>query len=59
MGFKNINIAPYLFIKQEGKEIIIMAIYFDDLNLFGTKKIMVETITMLKCVFEIRDLGKT
>jgi hypothetical protein len=59
MGLKNADIALCLFIKKEGKELIIMGIYVDNLNLFGTNKIMVETITMLKSVFEMQNLGRT
>ncbi|CAM6093955.1 unnamed protein product [Calypogeia fissa] len=59
MGFENADIAPCLFIKKQGKEIMIIAIYVDDLNLFGTNKIMMETIQLLKRVFETRDLGQT
>lgn len=59
VGFVNSETAPCLFIKREGKEFIIIAVYVDDLNLFGTNKIMLETITLLKKIFETRDLGKT
>jgi hypothetical protein len=58
-GFKNSDLTPCLFIKQDGKEFIIVAIYVDDLNLFGTDRIIQDTIRMLKKVFEMRDLGKT
>ncbi|CAM6123709.1 unnamed protein product [Calypogeia fissa] len=59
MGFSNSEIAPCVFIKREGKELMIVAIYVDDLNMFGTNKIMLETIKLLKRSFEMRDMGKT
>jgi hypothetical protein len=59
MRFKNADIALCLCNKQEGKELLIVAIYVHNLNLFRTNKIMIETITMLKSVFEMRDLGRT
>lgn len=59
MGFTNEDIAPCLFIKKEGQEFIVVAIYVDDLNLFGTSKITKDTIQLLKDKFEMRDLGQT
>jgi hypothetical protein len=59
MGFKNEDITPCLFIKHNGTDFIIVAIYVDDLNLFGTNRIMQETIQLLKRVFEMRDLGQS
>jgi hypothetical protein len=38
---------------------MIVAIYVDDLNLFSTSRIMLETIKVLQGVFEMRDLGQT
>jgi hypothetical protein len=58
-GFITAEIAPCLFIKHESREFIIVTIYIDDLNLFGTSKIMLETIKLLNRVFETRDMGKT
>jgi hypothetical protein len=59
IGFTNAKNAPCLFMKHECNEIIIVASYVDDLNLFGINKIMLETIKLLKCVFETQDMGKT
>jgi hypothetical protein len=58
MRLKNSSIALCLSVKQNGKELIIVAIYVNDLNLLRTNKIMVETITVLKNMFEMRDLGR-
>jgi hypothetical protein len=57
--FTNAEIAPCLFVNREGNEIIIVAIYVDDQNLFGTNTFMLETIKLLKRVFETKDIGKT
>jgi hypothetical protein len=59
LGFKIVDIAPCLFIKEGDNELVIVAIYVDDLNLLRMNKIIVNTITMLKSMFEMRDLGKT
>lgn len=59
LGFQNQDIAPCLFIKKAKSEFIIVAIYVDNLNLFGIIKIMLETIQLLKRVFEMRDLRQT
>jgi hypothetical protein len=59
IGFQSSDIAPCLFIKNEGNEFIIIAIYVNDLNLFGTNKILLQTITLLKEILEVRDLGQT
>lgn len=34
-------------------------IYVDDLNIFGTPKIIESTIIMLKKTFQLKDLGET
>jgi hypothetical protein len=59
IGFTNSKIAPCVFIKREGRELVIVAIYVDDPNLFGTEKIMLETIKLLKHILEMRDMGET
>ena len=59
MGFTHDEIAPCIFIKQVQKEFVIVAIYVDDLNIFGTHKLTDQTIEMLKSTFEMKDLGDT
>jgi hypothetical protein len=59
MGFSHDDIAPCLFIKQENKEFIVISVYVDDINIFGTQKICDHTTHMLKKSFEMKDLGKT
>jgi hypothetical protein len=56
-GFTNNDIAPCLFIKRMGSEFVIVALYVDDVNLFGTTAITVETIDILNSIFEMKDLG--
>ena len=59
MNFQNDDIAPCIFIKKMDKEFIIIAIYINNINLFGTNKIMQDTIDMLKRTFKMKDLEKT
>lgn len=59
MGFVHDEIAPCIFIKNEGKDYIIISVYVDDINIFGTEDISKRTILMLKKSFEMKDLGKT
>jgi hypothetical protein len=59
MGFIHNQIAPCLFIKHHEREFIIVAIYVDDINIFGTPDITEKTITSLKSSFEMKDLGDT
>jgi hypothetical protein len=59
MGFTTSDLAPCIFLKREVHKFLIIAIYVDDLNLFGTAKIIHEYIQILKQVFEMRDLGRT
>lgn len=58
LNFTTNDIAPCLFLKQAGQEFVIVAIYVDDINIFGTPTITQETINTLKRTFEMRDLGK-
>lgn len=56
-GFTNAKIAPCLFIKQEAQEFVIIAIYVDDLNIFGKPSLTPKTIQILKTTFKMHDLG--
>jgi hypothetical protein len=56
--FVNEDIAPCLFIKHQGPEFVIVALYVDDINLFGTPALISETIKNLKGIFEMKDLGE-
>jgi hypothetical protein len=58
LGFVTAEIAPCLFIKQAGTEFIILAIYVDDISIFGTRKITSETVDLLKRTFEMKDVGQ-
>ena len=59
LGFTHDAIAPCLFIKHLDDESVVVAIYVDDLNIFGTKTLTNQTITMLNKTFEMKDLGDT
>lgn len=58
LGFVNEEITPCLFIKQENEEFILVTIYVDDINIFGTEKLAKQTMQNLVEVFEMKDLGK-
>lgn len=57
LGFINNDIAPCIFIKNKKPEFVILALYVDDVNLFGTPELIKDTIHILKGVFEMKDLG--
>lgn len=57
LDFINDDIAPCLFLKHIGKEFVIISIYVDDINIFGTKSLTLQTIDTLKNIFEMRDIG--
>ena len=58
-GFKNDDICPCIFIKHYLKEFVIIAIYVDDLNIIGTSNAIEDVVAMLRCQFEMKDLGLT
>ena len=58
-GFKNDDICPCIFIKHYLKEFVIIAIYVDDLYIIGTSDVIEDVVAMLRCQFEMKDLGLT
>jgi ribonuclease HI len=58
LGFINNDIAPCIFIKQNDTEFVILALYVDDVNLFGTPKLLRQTINTMKSIFEMKELGE-
>jgi hypothetical protein len=54
--FTNNDIAPCLFIKRLGNEFVIVALYVDDKNLFGTTSLTAQTIDILNSIFKMKDL---
>ena len=54
----NNHICPCIFIKKSLIEFAIIVIHFNDLNLVGTLKELIETEKYLKKKFEMKDLGK-
>ena len=57
-GYVNNSICPCIFIKKLEIGFAIIAIYVDDLNLFGTLKELTRTTNYLKNEFEMKDLRK-
>jgi hypothetical protein len=58
-GFKNYEVCPCIFIKRTDKELVIVAVYVDDLNIVGTANAISEIVSQLKGEFEMKDLGET
>jgi hypothetical protein len=57
LGFTNDDIAPCLFMKQTNKEFVVIDIYVDDVNIFGTANLTAQVIETLKHNFEMKDIG--
>nr|AQY61295.1 Pol [Coffea arabica] len=58
-GYTNDPICPCVFIKKNGSNFVIIAVYVDDLNLIGTLEEIQNSVEYLKKEFEIKDFGKT
>ena len=58
-GYINNPIHPCVFIKKLELGFAILAVYVDDINLFGTPEDLTKATTYLKDEFEMKDLGKT
>ena len=58
-GYINNPICPCVFIKKSILGFDILAVYVDDINLFGTPEELTKAATYLKNEFEMNDLGKT
>lgn len=56
IGFVNNEIALCLFIKH--MENIITAIYVGDISIFGNPHLTASTISTLKAIFQMKDIGK-
>lgn len=46
-----------MFLKNEGNKYVIIALYVDDINIFGTPMLTGQTTDKLKGVFKMKDLG--
>lgn len=44
--------------KHIGSEFVIISIYVDDINIFGTHTLTTQITEKLKTIFEMKDLGK-
>ena len=58
-GYINNPICPCVIIKKSELGFAIIAVYVDDINLFGTPEELTKAATYLKDEFEMKDLGKT
>ena len=58
-GYVNNPICPCVFLKKSKFGFSILAVYVDDINLFGTPEELTKAATYLKDEFEMKDLGKT
>ena len=58
-GYVNNSICPCVFIKKTENELVIIAIYVDDLNSIGTPEEPIKTTNYLKKEFEKKDIRKT
>ena len=54
-GYINNPIFPCVFIKKSELGFAILAVYVDDINLFGTPKELTKAATYLKDEFEMKD----
>ena len=58
-GYINNPTCPCVFIKKSELGFVILIVYVDDINLFGTPEELTKATTYLKDEFEMKDLGKT
>lgn len=58
LDFINDDLAPCLFLKQVDTEFLVLALYVDDVNIFGTPHLVSKTIQKLKGIFDMKLLGK-
>ena len=58
-GYINNPTCLCVFIKKSELGFVILLVYVDDINLFGTPKELTKAATCLKDEFEMKDLGKT
>jgi hypothetical protein len=57
LGFNNDDLAPCLLMKQTNKEFVVIDIYVDDINIFGTANLTAQIIETLKQSCEMKDIG--
>ncbi|KAL8156462.1 hypothetical protein AgCh_001527 [Apium graveolens] len=58
-GYVNNQVCPCIFIKRSSTGFVIIAVYVDDLNIFGTTEDITNVANYLKNEFEMKDLGRT
>ena len=57
-GYQNDNICQCVFIKSSSDEIVVIAVYVDDLNIMGTSHQIASAASYLRKEFEMKYLGK-
>ena len=57
-GYINNGLCPCVFIKRTSSGFVIIIVYVNDMNLFGTLEELRDIATYLKSKFEMQDLGK-
>ena len=58
-GFKANKYTPCVFVNQRGKQLVLIAIYVDDLNIFGTREAVEKTVNLMKHKYKVKDYGRT
>lgn len=57
-GYVNNLLCPCVFIKRTKTGCVIIDFYVDDLNITGTNKEIIETLTFLKNELKMKDIDK-
>lgn len=58
-GFQVSKFAPCVFVDRKKNHLVMLAIYVDDINIFGTREAVDLTVTLLKKEFKVKDYGRT
>ena len=58
-GFKANKYTPCVFVNRRGKQLVLIAIYVDDLNIFGTHEAVEKTVNLMKHKYKVKDYGRT
>jgi hypothetical protein len=57
-GFKTVQTCPCVFVKRRGDDVVLIAIYVDDVIMIGTRHAIEVAACALKVKFKIRDFGR-
>jgi hypothetical protein len=58
-GFKASKYTPCVFVNRRGPHIVLIAIYVDDLNIFGSRQAVEKTVDLMKHKYRVKDYGRT